>query len=174
MKMITARAMNICSFLICCGLIAFAYYLEDVLNLQPCPLCIIERFIFGLLALLFLVATIHNPSPKGQRIYGSIALSLAIMGMTFAGRHLWIQGQPSSLGEVCVPGISYLVKTLPFSEALKAMFLGSADCAKVDWSFLGLSIPGWTFLFFDIFALLGLGFIKGLFQPFHSREANSA
>jgi disulfide bond formation protein DsbB len=164
MKMISVRTINFASFLICCGLIAFAYYLETVLNLQPCPLCVLERVIFGILASLFLLATIHNPGPHGQKVYGSILLFFAILGMVFAGRHLWLQGRPSALGEICVPGISYLMKSLPLSQALKTMFMGSADCAKIDWSFLGLSIPGWTFLFFDVFALLGLGYIRGLFN----------
>ncbi|MBA2653562.1 MAG: disulfide bond formation protein B [Gammaproteobacteria bacterium] len=164
MKIITGRSINLISFTMCCGLIAFAYYMEIVLNLQPCPLCVIERCVFGLLAFIFLVASIHNPGTRGQRIYGTMTLMLAIFGMVFAGRHLWLQGQPNPLGEICVPGISYLLKSLPLSQAIKTMFLGSADCAKVSWSFLGLSIPGWTFLFFDIFALLGLAFIKGIFE----------
>jgi len=171
MKMITARTINTFSFFICCGLIAFAYYLEITFHLQPCPLCMLERTLFALLALIFLIAIIHNPGVKGQRIYGSFTLFLAIAGMVFAGRHLWLQGKPSTLGEICIPGLGYLLKTLPLSQALKTVFLGSADCAKVDWRFLGLSIPGWTFLFFDVFALLGLAFIKGLFRRWNLHRA---
>jgi protein dithiol:quinone oxidoreductase len=163
MKLITARTLNLVSFTTCCGLIAFAYYLQIILNLQPCPLCILERGIFIALASIFLVAFIHNPGSKGQRTYGTLTLMLAIIGMIFAGRHLWLQGQPSALGEICVPGVSYLLKSLPLTQAIKTIFLGSSDCAKIDWSFLGLSIAGWTFLFFDVFALLGLVFIKGIF-----------
>jgi protein dithiol:quinone oxidoreductase len=163
MNIITSRKINFSCFLICCGLIAFAYYLELALHLQPCPLCVLERCIFGMLAFLFLLATIQNPGKSGQKAYGILLLFFGIAGMFFAGRHLWLQGQPNTLGEICVPGVSYLLKSLPLSEAIKTMLLGSTDCAKVDWSFLGLSIPGWTFLFFDIFALLGLGFIKGIY-----------
>lgn len=166
MKTMTARTINFLSFIICLGMLLFAYYLERILHLQPCPLCIIERFIFALLAFIFFLAFIHNPESKGQKIYGALTLLLAIFGMFFAGRHLWLQGQPNVLGQICVPGISYLLKSLPLTQALKTMFLGTSDCAKVDWSFLGLTIPGWTFLFYDIFALLGLGFIKGLFNRF--------
>lgn len=166
MKAITPRMVNLSSFFICCGLMIFAYYMQIILNLQPCPLCILERIVFGLLAGVFLIATIHNPGIKGQRLYGSVTLLLAMFGMLFAGRHLWLQGQPNALGQICVPGVTYLLKTLPLSEAIKTMFLGSSDCAKVDWRFLGLSIPGWTFLFYDIFALLGLGFIRGIFRRF--------
>ncbi len=166
MKFITPRTINLCSFFICCGLMIFAYYLQTTLNLQPCPLCVLERIIFSLLAFLFLVATLHNPGIKGQRIYGSLTLLFALFGMAFAGRHLWLQGQPNPLGQICVPGITYLLKTLPFSQAIKTMLLGSSECAKVDWRFLGLSMPGWTFLFYDIFALLGLGFIRGIFGRF--------
>lgn len=167
MKMITARTINFASFLICCALIGFAYYLQNFLNLIPCPLCVLERCVFAILAAIFLLASIHNPGLRGQKIYGSILLIFAIFGMVFAGRHLWLQGQPSALGQICVPGISYLMKALPLSQAIKTVLMGTSDCAKVDWTFLGLSIPGWTFLFFDIFALTGLGQIRGLFQPFN-------
>lgn len=170
MKLPSVRTINFFSFLICCGLIAFAYYLQVALNLMPCPLCVLERCIFAILATLFLIATLHNPGPNGQRFYGSLLLFFAILGMIFAGRHLWLQGKPNALGEICVPGVSYLLKSLPLSQALKTMFMGSADCAKIDWSFLGLTIPGWTFLFFDIFALLGLGYLRGLFNRLQCRK----
>ncbi len=164
MKAFTARTLNFISFWTCCVLIGFAYYLQNVMNLQPCPLCTLERGIFGILALIFLLATVHNPGSKGQKVYGLILFIFAIFGMLFAGRHLWLQGQPNTLGEICVPGVSYLLKSLPLSQAIKTMFLGTSDCAKIDWSFLGLSIPGWTFLFFDVFALFSLALIKGLFD----------
>jgi protein dithiol:quinone oxidoreductase len=167
MKFITPRILNLVSFIICCGLIAFAYYLEIILNLQPCPLCVLERLVLVALAILFLLASIHNPDARGQKLYGSIVLLLGFAGMVLAGRHLWLQGQTNNaLGEICIPGISYLLKSLPLTQAVKTIFLGSSDCAKIDWTFLGLSIPGWSFLFFDIFALLGLGFIKGVFSKF--------
>jgi protein dithiol:quinone oxidoreductase len=163
MKIITVRTINFLNFGICCGLIFFAYYLQEVANLHPCPLCVLERLIFAILSLVFLLMGIHNPQKKGLQIYGIIILFFTLLGMFFAGRHLWLQSQPNALGEICVPGVSYLLKSLPLSQAIKVMFLGSADCAKVNWSFLGLSIPGWTFLFFDVFALVSLSLIKGLF-----------
>lgn len=164
MKMLTARTLNFVSFWICCALIGFAFYLQNIMNLQPCPLCVLERGVLTILAIIFLLATIINPGLKGQRLFGSLLLFFAIFGMLFAGRHLWLQGQPNQLGEICVPGVSYLLKSLPLSQAIKTMFLGTSDCAKVDWTFLGLSIPGWTFIFFDFFALASLGLIKGLFN----------
>jgi len=176
MKLFTARTVNFISFLFCCGLIGFAYYLQTVLNLQPCPLCVLERIVFAILATLFLLAALQNPGAKGQKIYGSLLLFFAIAGMGFAVRHLWLQGQPPGLGEVCVPGISFLLKSLPLSQAIQTLFLGTADCAKVDWTFLGLSIPGWTFLFFDIFALLAIALIKGLldhWRTFFNKQTTS-
>lgn len=171
MNIISSRAVNFLGFWICCGLIGFAYYLQMVLNLQPCPLCVIERLFLALIGLVLLLASIHNPSKSGYKTYGSIVLVLAMLGMAFAARHLWIQANPSTFGQVCVPGFNYLIKTVPFSQVLKALLLGSADCAKVDWSFLGLSLPGWTFLFFDVFALLGLAQIKGIFTKVRALQA---
>lgn len=170
MKLINVRLVTLTCFFICCSLLAFAYYLEHALNLQPCPLCILERLVFGLVALVFVCAAIQNPSFTGQKVYGGFIIVLAILGMMLAGRHLWLQGQPSALGEICVPGVSYLLKSLPLTQALKTMLLGSSDCSKVEWIFLGLSIPGWTFLSFDVFALIGLGLMQGLFQRFHTQQ----
>jgi disulfide bond formation protein DsbB len=41
-----------------------------------------------------------------------------------------------------------MLETLPFAEVLSTVFKGSGECAKIDWSFLELSMPGWTFVFF--------------------------
>jgi len=34
------------------------------------------------------------------------------------------------------------------------IFRGSGDCSKIDWTFLGLTIANWSFLWFAAFALL--------------------
>lgn len=161
-KKISARALSVIGFSICCGLVAFAVYLQIYMNIQPCPLCILERIFFGLIGIVLLVAILHNPGERGYIIYGGLILIMAISGMLVAGRHIWLQSQPITIGQLCVPGLSYLFANLPISDALKTLVVGTADCAKVSWRFLGLSIPMWTFLFFDMFALLGIIHMRGL------------
>jgi disulfide bond formation protein DsbB len=173
MQKISGRILNLFGLILCCGLLTFALYLQVIANVQPCPLCIVERFILSLIGIVLLIAAIHNPTTRGLKIYGFLTLSIALIGMLAAGRHLWLQNQPIAIGQQCMPGLNYLFANLPISQALKIFVLGSADCARVTWSFLGLSMPAWTFLFFDVYALLGLSQITGLFYPKpFNREAN--
>jgi disulfide bond formation protein DsbB len=37
-----------------------------------------------------------------------------------------------------------MLEAFPLTQLLPALFQGSGDCAKVVWSFLGLSIPEWA------------------------------
>jgi disulfide bond formation protein DsbB len=39
------------------------------------------------------------------------------------------------------------------------VFKGSGECAEVLWTFLGLSIPGWTLVMFTAMTGFGLFFI---------------
>ncbi|MDR2216246.1 MAG: disulfide bond formation protein B, partial [Nevskiaceae bacterium] len=34
----------------------------------------------------------------------------------------------------------------PLTDVLKKVLTGSGECAKVDWTFLGLSMPGWVLI----------------------------
>ncbi|MEM7279425.1 MAG: disulfide bond formation protein B, partial [Pseudomonadota bacterium] len=48
--MLNTRTANLLGFLACAGLMAYALYAEYVLYLEPCPLCIFQRF--GVIAML--------------------------------------------------------------------------------------------------------------------------
>ena len=51
-------------------------------------------------------------------------------------------------------GLGYMMESLGPIDALAQTLSGSADCAKIDWVFLGFSMPAWTLL---CFVLLGFG-----------------
>jgi disulfide bond formation protein DsbB len=72
----------------------------------------------------------------------------AVVGAAVAGRHVWMQHLPPGEVPECGPGLSYLLETAPFLDVLKTVLLGDGNCAEVQWSFLGLSMPGWTLLWF--------------------------
>jgi disulfide bond formation protein DsbB len=46
-----------------------------------------------------------------------------------------------------------MVDAFPFTEVLITMIKGSGSCAEVQWSFLGLSIAGWSLVLFAVLAL---------------------
>jgi disulfide bond formation protein DsbB len=81
---------------------------------------------------------------------------LCLAGSGFAGRHVWLQSLPEDQVPACGPSVDYLLDNFPLSEALQILLRGNGNCAEVDWSLLGLSIPGWTLL-----AFIGIGVIAG-------------
>jgi disulfide bond formation protein DsbB len=88
------RLLNSVAFLLCAGLLAYAYYLQFHDDLDPCPLCIFQRVAFLVTGLLFLAAAIQAPGPAGSRIYAVLISLAGLTGAGIAGRHVWLQHLP--------------------------------------------------------------------------------
>lgn len=163
---VTQRRIFLGGFLVCVGLIAAALYFQYVMHLEPCPLCIFQRiFVIGT-GLILLVGAIHNPGVRGQRAYGGLTVLTAGLGAGVAGRHFWIQHLPFDQQPGCSYDLSYMLDKFPMAKMLKLVLEGTGDCAQVTWTFLGLSMPGWTLVFFMGFVGLGMMFI---FSPADKR-----
>lgn len=130
-------------FLACAGLIGFGLYLQHARGLEPCPLCILQRYAFVAAGLVALAAAVHGPGRLGQRLYAGLLAAVALCGLGVAARQVWLQHNPPLVAE-CGPGLEYMLEAFPLTQLLPALFQGSGDCAKVVWSFLGLSIPEWA------------------------------
>lgn len=140
--------------LACGGLLAYALYAQHGLGLEPCPLCVFQRVAVLALGFVFLAAYAHNPARGGASVYGTLAVVAAGGGIAFAGRQLWLQGLPADQVPECGPGLNFIMDVFPFWEAVKMVFQGSGDCAKIDWTFLGISMAGWVLI-----SLVGLASI---------------
>ncbi len=150
------------AFLIPAGLLAVAFYMEYVMGLEPCPLCWLQRFAFMAIAGVGLLALLHNPGGIGGRIYGALLAVSAGIGLGLAGRQLWLQSLPADQVPACGPSVEYMLEVFPLFDVLAVALRGTGDCAEVAWRFLGLSIPGWTAVFFTIVLLAGLAILFGL------------
>jgi disulfide bond formation protein DsbB len=149
---VTPRLIYLLTFLACAGLVGFALYLQHAQNLEPCPLCILQRYAFIALGIVALIAFLHNPGRAASRLYGALSLLFALTGAGIAGRHVWLQHLPAGQGGDCGPGLDYMLDAFPLTSALPMIFKGSGDCAEIAWRFLGLSIPEWALIWFVIFA----------------------
>ncbi|NOT11291.1 MAG: disulfide bond formation protein B [Methylococcaceae bacterium] len=143
-------------FLGCTGLLAAGAYFQFVDGLQPCPLCISQRIAIFLTGLCFLVAGIHNPGRVGINRYAVLGAVIALAGGSISTRHVWIQHLPPDQVPECGPGIEYMFQNFPLFETLKLMLSGTGDCAKVDWTFMTLSMPAWTLIAFLMLATLSI------------------
>lgn len=155
MRFISSRALNLYGCIICCLLLLAAYYMQYVQGIQPCPLCILQRVVFYLLALVLLIAVLNNPRKRGTQIYGGITLVLAFLGVLLALRHSWLQYHPQVGADICLPGYMYVIQHMPFTEVWQFFLQSSENCSHVT-KVLGLNIPIWTLLGFSAFCLLGI------------------
>ncbi len=141
---------------LCAALMGTALYMQHVMRLEPCPLCIFQRiFVMGL-GIVMLAAAVHDPRGVGRRVYGSLVTVLALLGVAVAGRHVWLQHLPADQVPECGPGLEYMLNAFPLTETLAMVFKGSGECAEVQWTFLALSIPEWTLIVFVGLTLFGL------------------
>jgi disulfide bond formation protein DsbB len=132
----------------CASMIGYALYVQHELFIDPCPLCVFQRLAFITMGSAALLAFIHNPGITGRWIYSVILMLGGLFGIVIAGRHVWLQHLPADQVPDCGMGLNYMLETLPFTEVLSEVLHGSGECAEVDWTFLGLSMPNWSLLWY--------------------------
>lgn len=154
MSLSSPRSGFVLGFLLSALVMGVALYLEHVVGLTPCPLCIAQRLCIIGFGLVCLIAAIHGPGLKGRVAYLGGALLFIVLGGALAGRQVWLQGLPPESLPSCLPSLEYMLEALPFQEIVRVFLHGSADCAEVSWTLLTLSLPEWTLL---LFIAMGLG-----------------
>jgi len=146
---ITPRLFFLATFLACAALIGFAIYrLQGQLGLEPCAMCILQRYAFVAVGMVALVAGIHGPT-RGMalKIYGALVILFALAGAGTAIRHSWLQHNPPAT-QSCGQELEFYLENFPLAQALPKIFAGSGSCSEVQWKFLGLSIPEWALVWF--------------------------
>lgn len=156
---LSARQIHTALVLCCMGLLGYALYTQYFQGLIPCALCMTQRFFYVVIALGALAAAIHNPAALGRRIYVALMVAGSALGAAVAGRQVWLQHLPEDQVPACGPSLEYIFDTLPFSEAFTTLMMGDGNCAEVVWTFLGLSMPTWSLIWF---VLLGIAVLLSL------------
>jgi disulfide bond formation protein DsbB len=150
------RAWNAAGFVAVVGLMGYALYEEHVVGLEACPLCILQRMAMIALGLVFAAAALHAPRSTGARAYGVLGGLAALTGMGISGWHVRLQNLPPADVPACGPGYDYIMDTFGWLDGLSMIFTASGECAEINWSFLGLSMPAWVFLWFVALGALAL------------------
>jgi disulfide bond formation protein DsbB len=121
---------------------AFAMYLQHILELEPCPLCITQRAFVILTGLFALIAALHNPQGLGAARLRLLCLLAAVPGAAVAARHVWLQHLPEELAPACGPSLEYMLETLPLSETFAAGDDGRRQLRRNGVDSAGLQHPG--------------------------------
>jgi disulfide bond formation protein DsbB len=153
---IPTRWFNLGGFALCALLLGYAYYLQLHEGLEPCPLCIFQRVGVIALGIVFLIAGVHNPGRTGLRVYAALLALSALAGASVAARHVWLQHLPPDRIPSCGPDLGYMLQILPLAQVVKKVFTGSGECADINWTFLGLSMPEWVLAWFILLGTLAL------------------
>ncbi len=142
--------------LIIAGLLGYGYYLQYWLYLDPCPLCMTQRFFYYCLAGAALIGFFMYRSWFAQRLAAVLGFAATVGGLVTAGRQVWLQHLPADQVPACGPGLEFWLENMPFLRTLELLFKGDGNCAEVNWRFLGLSIAEWSLLWFILFAIVTL------------------
>ena len=138
----------------CVLLLAFGIYLQQVVGLEPCPMCIVQRY--ALILVVIVAGLTAFAKSRGAWIAGAVlTLLLSGFGAFVAARQSWIQWYPPEVAS-CGRDFYGMIETFPLKRAIPMIFKGSGDCTKIDWTFLGGSIANWSFLWFCFVALLAI------------------
>lgn len=152
MPTVSPRQVFAAMALLCVGLLAFGLYLQHVQGLEPCPMCIVQRY--ALFGVALWAALGWMLSGRGvQFTMAGLALLTAGFGAFVAARQSWLQWYPPEIAS-CGRDFYGMVEAFPLKRAIPMIFRGSGDCTAIDWTFLGLTIANWSFLNFVLLALL--------------------
>ncbi|CAN5240676.1 disulfide bond formation protein B [soil metagenome] len=145
---------NLIGFILASLAIIVSIFLQLHYHIDPCPLCIVQRLLMVFIAVLFLIATLHTPQPLGRRVFGGVLCLLSLAGVAISGWQVWLQHLPPDKAPACGASLDYMLHNLPFYEMVQLVLKGTADCARVNWSFLGISMAQMAVAVFILLALI--------------------
>ena len=138
----------------CIAMLSFGLYLQHVVGLEPCPMCIVQRYALVLVAIVCGLTAFS--ARMGVLVGGAfVTLLLAGFGAFVAARQSFLQWYPPEIAS-CGRDFYGMIETFPLKRAIPMIFKGSGDCTKIDWTFLGGSIANWSFVSFTAIAIVML------------------
>jgi len=140
------QKINLAAALVCAAMFGYAIYAQKVLNYTPCPLCMFQRVCVITLGIVFLIAALHPARRAGAIVYGVLIFLAAGATTWVAGRHVWIQHQPYGTVPSCGAPLDNLLEMFPVLEVIRRVMTGGGECGTIDWTFLGITMPGWVLI----------------------------
>jgi disulfide bond formation protein DsbB len=150
------QQINLAAALACAAMFGYALYAEKVLGYVPCPLCMFQRVCIVVLGIVFLLAALHPARRTGAIVHGVLIFLAAAATTWVAGRHVWIQAQPPGTVPSCGAPLDNLLQMFPLLEVIRRVMTGGGECGVIDWTFLGVSMPGWVLIMAVVLGLVGV------------------
>ena len=136
--------------LICAGMLAFGIlYLQNVVGLEPCPMCIVQRYALIIVG-VFAALAAFSKGPAGWRLWGILGVAMAAFGAFTAARQSWLQWNPPEFA-TCGRDLFGMIESFPLQRAHPAKYQKAGDWGEGVGPVLGRTIANKTFVWFVIF-----------------------
>lgn len=136
------------------ALVGGGLLLAQLLRLAACPLCIIQRMLYLLLA-LSAAGGLIAAHPSWRRVAAFIMAVIAATGACVAGYQTWIQRfAPETTCGADMPWWERIVDWA--GQLAPVLFQPNGLCSDPAWKLLGLSIAEWSLVAFSGLLLLSL------------------
>ena len=135
------RSGYLLGFIACFGVVGLALVIQVQNILEPCPLCISQRMVFMGLGILFFIQAWMVKKHWSNKLLTALQVLTALGGAGVAIRHWWLQAHKEEVFADCGVGFDYMFENFPLKKALTLVFRGTGDCAAIDWTFAGLTLP---------------------------------
>lgn len=140
---------------VCLVLVGGGVLLTQVLSLSACPLCIVQRMLYLLLALAAGGGLMLAARPAGRRFAALLVAAIAATGACVAGYQVWIQRFAPTIN--CAGKMAWWEEFVEWAgRQVPLLFQPSGLCSDPAWMLLGLSIADWSLACFCGLFLLGL------------------
>lgn len=153
MKQIVNKKTSVWMLIITLTTLVISYGLEFILQLEPCPLCLMQRLCMIVLTFSFLGQFVSQVWSK-KRWYFLLQQIVIVLGIVLAARQLWLQMLGAADNSICMPGFEAILNYFSWDTVIKMLFWGSNDCATVSWKLIGMPLSGWSMAYFIIMFLL--------------------
>lgn len=150
MKVFSPRLMYLYAFLLIVAMLGLGFYLQFEEGINPCPLCILQRVTLAVMGIVFFFGILLAGKKCCRIGIGLLSFLISLVGIFLAGRQVWLQHLPANQSGDCGVSLQYMLQVLPLHEVAKKIFEGTAECSRVDWSFVGLSMAEWTLVWFVV------------------------
>jgi len=124
------------------ALIGVALYLQHAHDMLPCPLCVIQRYLFLAVGIAALVGALAGKIKAGA----GVGLLAALGGLGVVGKHLYVLANP---GFSCgIDPMETMLNKIPTATLLPWLFQADGLCENATDGIFGLSIPQWSAVWF--------------------------
>ena len=144
----------IVALLVSATVLGFAYYLQYVEYLDPCPWCVVQRLGFLAIGALALIGLLHRPARGGTIFYGLVGALIGISGGLAAGYQIWLQSDPKRAGACIGSVVERVLDRLAIGDLWPNFLQYDGPCTLQPWHMFGLTIPEWSLAWFVVLAAM--------------------